>query len=109
MDYFHKNWNNLENTLLVATCVVTDRAKNKWVREVKQALEQWLNVAITGCWGFTRWSLISEYEFYLTYPELKKYMGRIVLLPESPLKDGFGYKIWWKSSVYTKHFSRTST
>ena len=104
LDFFNKNWNNLEDTLLIATCVVTDRAKNKWVREVKHAIQQWLKVAITWCGSFSRWNLISEKEFYSIYPEIKEYSSKITLLPESPSKNWFEYKIWWKSSVYTKHF-----
>ena len=67
-------------------------------------MDQWLKVAITWCGSFLRWNLISESEFYSTYPELKKYSKKIQLLPESPDKNWFEYKIWWKSSVYTKHF-----
>ena len=104
LDYFHQNWNNLDDTLLIATCVVTDRAKNKRVREIKHAIQNWLNVAITWCWTFSRWNLATESEFYSTYPELKQYSDKITLLPESPSKNWFEYKIWWKSSVYTKHF-----
>ncbi len=104
LDFFYKNWNNLNNTLLIAVCVVTDRAKNKRVREVKHAIQQWLNVAITWCGSFSRWNLVSELEFYSIYPELKQYSDKITLLPESPEKNWFEYKIWWKSSVYTKHF-----
>ena len=104
LDYFYKNWDNLDDTLLIATCVVTDRAKNKRVREIKHAIQQWLKVAITWCWSFARWDLISDKEFYSTYPELKEYSSKITLLPESPSKNWFEYKIWWKSSVYTKHF-----
>lgn len=104
LDYFHKNWNNLDDTLLMATCVVTDRAKNKWVREVKRAIEEWFKVAITWCWSFIRWDVISEREFYSIYPELKWYSNEITLLPESPLKNWFEYKIWWRSPLYTKHF-----
>lgn len=104
LDYFYKNWNSLDDTLLIATCVVTDRAKNKWVREIKHAIKQWLNVAITWCGSFYRWNMILESEFYSIYPELKTYSNKITLLPESPEKNGFEYKIWWKLSVYTKHF-----
>ena len=104
LDYFHQNWNNLDDTLLIATCVVTDRAKNKRVREIKHAIQDWLKVAITWCWTFSRWNLATESEFYSTYPELKQYSDKITLLPESPSKNWFEYKIWWKSSVYTKHF-----
>ena len=104
LDFFYKNWNHLDDTLLIATCVVTDRAKNKRVKEVKHAIDQWLKVAITGCGSFSRWDLILESDFYSIYPELKKYSDKISLLPESPSKNGFEYKIWWKSSVYTKNF-----
>ena len=104
LDYFHQNWNNLDDTLLIATCVVTDRAKNKRVREVKHAIQDWLKVAITWCWTFSRWNLATQSEFYFIYPELKQYADKITLLPESPSKNWFEYKIWWKSSVYTKHF-----
>lgn len=104
LDYFHQNGNNLDDTLLIATCVVTDRAKNKWMREVKHAIQEWLKVSITWCWTFSRWNLALESEFYSIYPELKQYSDKITLLPESPSKNWFEYKIWWKSSVYTKHF-----
>ncbi len=104
LDYFYKNWNNLDDTLLIATCVVTDRAKNKRIREAKHAIQQWLKVALTWCWTFSRWNLASQSEFYSIYPELKQYSDKITLLPESPSKNWFEYKIWWKSSVYTKHF-----
>jgi tRNA A37 methylthiotransferase MiaB len=40
LDFFNQNGNNLDDTLLIATCVVTDRAKNKWVKDAKKALEQ---------------------------------------------------------------------
>ena len=104
LDYFSQNWNKLDGTLLIATCVVTDRAKNKRVKEVKHAIQDWLKVAITWCGSLSRWNLASESEFYSTYPELKQYFEKITLLPESPSKNWFEYKIWWKSSVYTKHF-----
>ena len=104
LDYFYQKWNNLDNSLLIATCVVTDRAKNKWVKEAKQALIEWLQVLITWCWSSSRWNLVTESEFYSIYPELKIYSDKIILLPESPEKNGFSYNIWWKSPIYTKHF-----
>ena len=104
LDYFFKNWNDLNDTLLIASCVVTDRAKNKRVREVKHAIQQWQKVMITWCGSFSRWNMTTDSEFYSIYPELKQYSDKISLLPESPSKNWFEYKIWWKSSVYTKHF-----
>ena len=104
LDYFLKSWNDLSDTLLIASCVVTDRAKNKWVREARHAIQQWLKVMITWCGSFSRWNMATDPEFYSIYPELKQYSDKITLLPESPSKNWFEYKIWWKSSVYTKHF-----
>lgn len=104
LDYFHQNGNNLDDTLLIATCVVTDRAKNKRVREIKHTIQEWFKVAITWCWTFSRWNLATESEFYSIYPELKKYSDKITLLPESPSKNWFDYKVNGKSTVYTKHF-----
>lgn len=99
LDFFSKTWNNLEDTLLIATCVVTDRAKNKRLREVKIALKGWLQVAITWCWSLERGNLIDINKFFDIYPELLPWSKQITLLPESPT--------WSFSSlhnIYTKHF-----
>lgn len=104
LDYFSEDWNDLSDTLLIATCVVTDRAKNKRVREVRHAIQQWLKVMITWCGSFSRWNMATDAEFYSIYPELRQYSDKIIFLPENPSKNWFEYKIWWKSSVYTKHF-----
>ena len=61
-------------------------------------------VMITWCGSFSRWKLITENEFYWIYPELERYSDKIIILPESPSKNWFDYRIWWKSSTYTKHF-----
>ena len=104
MDYFNQCWNNLENSLLIATCVVTDRAKNKRIKEIKQAVEEWLQIFIVWCGTLSHGEVVSESEFYLIYPELKQYSDKIFLLPESPEKQWFPYKIKWTSPLYTKHF-----
>ena len=104
LDFFHKNGDNLDDTLLIATCVVTDRAKNKRVREVKHAIDQWLKIVLTWCGTFSRWNLATDSEFYSIYPELKKYSDKITILPESPEKNWFQYQINGKSTLYTKHF-----
>lgn len=108
LDFFQKNWNDLHNVLLIATCVVTDRAKNKWVKEAKIALSQWLKVMITWCWSLNNGNLISESDFYTLYPELKQYSNNITILWESPKKSEWNLR-WdiqcnFKKAVYTKHF-----
>ncbi|MDR0369288.1 MAG: hypothetical protein LBH96_01815 [Candidatus Peribacteria bacterium] len=45
---YYKTQNiDLNNTLLIATCVVTDRAKNKRLKEAKEAIKQGKQVNIT--------------------------------------------------------------
>ena len=104
LDFFNQNGNDLHDTLLIATCVVTDRAKNKRIREVKHALTQWLKVAITWCWNFSRGNLSSESDFYSVYTELKPFSTKITLLPESPSESWFSYQPTFENSLYTKHF-----
>jgi len=103
LNFFYENWNDLSDTLLVATCVVTDRAKNKRVKDVKIAIESWLKVMITWCGSLNRWEQISESDFFQIYPELSPFHDKIILLPESPEKWNFQLKenrTW----IYTKHF-----
>ncbi len=103
LNFFYKNWNDLSDTLLIATCVVTDRAKNKRIKEAKAALESWLNIMITWCGSLNRWELISKSDFFQIYPEIVPFQDKIILLPESPEKWNFQLKenrTW----IYTKHF-----
>jgi tRNA A37 methylthiotransferase MiaB len=39
LNYFQARQFDVENGHLVATCVVTDRAKSKWVRQTKKMLK----------------------------------------------------------------------
>jgi len=39
LQYYKQHNINLDNTLLIATCVVTDRAKNKRLKESQKALK----------------------------------------------------------------------
>ncbi|MDR0607595.1 MAG: hypothetical protein LBG52_04510 [Candidatus Peribacteria bacterium] len=39
LNYYQTQNIPLNNVLLIATCVVTDRAKNKWLKETLKALK----------------------------------------------------------------------
>jgi len=82
--YFEQNNQDISKDLIVATCVVTDRAKNKWLREVKLALEKNQKVYITWCGVFEKWEKMSDEQFYAIYPELSEFKNMIELLWEEP-------------------------
>lgn len=84
MAYFEQSNQDISDDLIVATCVVTDRAKNKWLREVKIALEQGQKVYITWCGVFEKWEKMSDEQFYDIYPELSEFKHMIELLWEEP-------------------------
>jgi tRNA A37 methylthiotransferase MiaB len=39
LNYYKTTNISLDNTLLIATCVVTDRAKSKWLKSAQKALK----------------------------------------------------------------------
>ncbi len=84
LTYFEQNNQDISNDLIVATCVVTDRAKNKWLKEVKLALENNQKVYITWCGVFDQWKKMPDEEFYTIYPELSEFKNMIELLGEEP-------------------------
>lgn len=108
--YFDQNNFNEDSNYLIATCVVTDRAKNKRLKDVLKNLKWWKKIYITWCWVFDKWKLIDEEKFYSIYPELKKFQSKINLLPEEPkhwnistcLPDRQALSHW--NNLYTKKF-----
>jgi threonylcarbamoyladenosine tRNA methylthiotransferase MtaB len=105
--YFDSNDQDISHDLLIATCVVTDRAKNKWLKEVKLALENWQKVYITWCGVFDMWKKMEDKQFYAIYPELSDYKNLIELLWEEPGRgdarevSSHEFKI---TNLYTKKF-----
>lgn len=108
--YYAQKWlNNLwkkENSILIASCAVTDNAKRKFIKEVKQQVKSWKKVYLTWCWAFSKnWEIDISW-FYTAYPSLLEYKENIILLPENPDNN----IIWWNTenleekSLYTKSF-----
>lgn len=84
LEYFEQINQDISKDLIVATCVVTDRAKSKWLKEVKSALSKWQKVYITWCGVFEQWQKMSNEQFYNIYPELSEFKNMIELLWEEP-------------------------
>lgn len=92
--YLNKWITHLEETnqaaddiFLVATCVVTDRAKSKWIKEILDQLHQDKRVYIAGCGSISRGKATDRSVFFSHYPELFPYAEKIVLLDEDPSQD----------------------
>lgn len=103
LNYYENQGMNLDHILLIASCVVTDRAKHKWIKEIKDALHQGYEIHLTGCGSLKQGKLIDEQEFYQLYPELSEFKEKIRLLPESPKKESQIFSSFEKN-IYTKHF-----
>jgi len=72
----------------VASCVVTDSAKRKWVRFVKkelETLEEKQKIYISGCGAFKDWK--AQDDFFEIYPELAPAKNKIEVLDEAPIED----------------------
>ena len=95
-----------DDVFLVATCVVTDRAKMKWVKEIIEKAKEWKRIFIAWCWSITWWKATKREDFFNFYPDLKPYDSQITLLPEDPLEDtelGFSFKMPWQK-LWTKNY-----
>ena len=69
----------------MASCVVTDKAKRKWIRFVKseaKSLEVGEKVYISGCGAFKDGK--AQDDFFQLYPELDKIKDQIEVLDEDP-------------------------
>ena len=95
-----------DDVFLVATCVVTDRAKMKWVKEIIEKAKEGKRIFIAGCWSITWWKATERKDFFNYYPDLKPYESQITLLPEDPLEGtelGFSFKMPWQK-LWTKNY-----
>ncbi len=102
--YYTDEWLNSEylkdkNGIFVASCVVTDNAKRKWLKFVKDIAksetfnppltpplnkwgEQATKIYISGCWAFKSWE--AQQDFFEIYPELENLKWKIEILWEKP-------------------------
>lgn len=119
--YYTDEWLNSrylqdKSGVFIASCVVTDKAKKKWLKFVKQelpTLKENEKIYVSGCWAFEKGE--ENKEFFEVYDELNIYKNKIEILPESPNENkkdwqhttpkiDFQNKIKWLSSLYTKKF-----
>ncbi len=110
--YYTDKWLNsvyLKNKqgIFIASCVVTDQAKRKWIKFVKDIFKkQELNprekVYISWCWAFKEGK--AQDDFFELYPELKQYKKSIEVLWEDPENK----KLEWKMEVKKLDLSQIS-
>lgn len=90
--YYTDQWLNSEylqnkNGTFIASCVVTDQAKRKWIKFLKQELpnlKEDEKIYISGCWAFENGN--ENTEFFELYKDLEIYKDKIEVLPEAPPK-----------------------
>ena len=69
----------------MASCVVTDKAKSKWIRFLRQEaknLQPNEKIYLSGCGSIKNGEV--DDQFYEQYPQLVDYREKIELLPEDP-------------------------
>jgi len=101
--YYTDKWLNSEylkdkQGVFIASCVVTDNAKRKWIKFIKdifknKELKTDENVYISWCWAFKNWE--AQDDFFELYPELLEYNSRIEVLWEDPDKK----QLEWKKQI----------
>ena len=91
--------------VFIATCVVTNKAKKKWIKFVKdevKKLSEKEKVFISWCSTLKRWKLREN--FYELYPKLKCFKNKIELLGEEPKSKNLNYNLNLPQNLYTKKF-----
>lgn len=85
--WLNSNYLRDKTGTFVASCVVTDNAKRKWVRFVKKELTQLSEgkIYISWCWAFRDGK--AQDDFFILYPELEHGKEKIEILDEAPAED----------------------
>ena len=107
LNYF-SNHESISNSCIIATCVVTDRAKDKFLKETQIQLAEWKHVYLTWCAVFDEWKKMDEEKFYSIYPQLAEFLSNITLLSEEPDRDDTReiktHQFKENANIYTKNF-----
>ncbi len=124
--YYTDNWLNSKylsdkTGIFIASCVVTDKAKRKWLKFVKDAAKElkvenqsWKlkeekpKIYISWCWAFKKGK--AQEDFFEIYPELKEFRDLIVILWEKPeelqreidenKKEKSNNPLWKKENIF---------
>lgn len=87
--WLSSNYFDSKSGIFLATCVVTDQAKRRWIKYIKDIFKNMdLNIElgeklfISWCWAFKDW--VAQEEFFDLYPELLQYKNYIEILWENP-------------------------
>ena len=88
--YYTDKWLNSEKLkwekgIFIASCVVTDTAKRKWIKFIKETfkdLEDNKKIFVSWCGAFKDWR--AQEDFFELYPELNEYKKKIIILWEDP-------------------------
>ncbi len=107
LNYFSDH-ESIENSCIIATCVVTDSAKSKFIKETLNQLSEWKHVYLTWCAVFDEWKKMDEDKFYSVYPQLAEYRNSITLLSEEPDRNdtriATTHEFKKTARLYTKEF-----
>lgn len=93
-----------EDGLLIGSCEVTDKAKNKWLKKLTKALDAGKTVYLSGCGAFDEGESISKEKLYNLYPRLIDYDGQFIILPEKPPVDKDNFFTDKQENIYTRKF-----
>ena len=103
--YYTDKWLNSKylewkSGIFIASCVVTDNAKRKWlkfVKDIAKDLEISDKIFISWCWVFKDWK--AQNDFFDLYPELNYLKNLIEILDEDPNK-------YWEVSPFEAEWIR---
>jgi len=104
----HLEW---KNGIFIASCVVTDNAKRKWIKFVKETakeLKKAEKIFISWCWAFKDGK--AQTDFFKLYPDLDYLKDNIEILDEDPdlnkseKRNLISNKIKELPQLYTKKF-----
>ncbi len=111
--YYTDKWLNSEKLkdekgIFIASCVVTDNAKRKWLKFVKDTfkeLSEEKKMFISGCGAFKDGR--AQEDFFDLYPELNTFKERIIVLWEDPNEVDSSLSSEKTQSVKQKQISKS--